>query len=96
VAEDTAVLDLLSGGRLEIGLGSGGTPSSFPHFGLQSDERGVVCASNLAILWAAWRGENIGGTDNRLYPAAPQLAAQVWRQPFPWTGTIALALPAMD
>jgi len=82
VAEDTAVLDLLSGGRLEIGLGSGGTPSSFPPFGLQSDERGVVFASNLAILRAAWRGENIGGTDNRLYPAAPQLAARVWQATF--------------
>ncbi len=82
VAEDTAVLDLLSDGRLEIGLGSGGTPSSFPPFGLQSDERGSVFGANLAILLAAWRGENIGDSDNRLYPAAPHLAARVWQATF--------------
>ena len=34
VAEDAAVLDLLTGGRLELGLGSGGTPTSFEPFGL--------------------------------------------------------------
>ncbi|NAS63097.1 putative FMN-dependent luciferase-like monooxygenase, partial [Pseudomonas syringae pv. actinidiae] len=42
VAEDTAVLDLLSNGRLEVGIGSGGTPSSFTAFGHSSEQRGEI------------------------------------------------------
>lgn len=82
VAEDTAVLDLLSDGRLEVGVGAGGTPSSFTAFGLDNSQRGDVFAENLRILLQAWQGENLRGSDNRLYPAAPQLAQRVWQATF--------------
>ncbi|MCU5775513.1 putative FMN-dependent luciferase-like monooxygenase [Erwiniaceae bacterium BAC15a-03b] len=78
VAEDAAVLDLLAQGRLEIGLGSGGTPSSFLPFGLNIDERGPVFAEHLQRLLDAWNGDTLGHADNRLYPPAPQLASRVW------------------
>jgi putative FMN-dependent luciferase-like monooxygenase len=81
VAEDAAVLDLLSGGRLEVGVGSGGTPSAFPPFGQDSANRGEVFARNLGVLRAAWRGEALGG-GNRLYPAAPHLLDRVWQATF--------------
>jgi putative FMN-dependent luciferase-like monooxygenase len=82
VAEDTSVLDLLAEGRLEVGLGSGGTPSSFPPFGLLSDERAAAYADNLAILRSAWRNETLSDGSNRLYPPAPQLARRVWQATF--------------
>lgn len=82
VAEDTAVLDLMSGGRLEIGLGTGGTPSSYPAFGLDSADRAGIYARAVATLRAAWRGETLGGSPNRLYPAAPQLDGRVWQATF--------------
>jgi putative FMN-dependent luciferase-like monooxygenase len=82
VAEDTAVLDLLSDGRLEVGVGAGGTPSSFTAFGLDNSQRGDVFAENLRILLQAWQGENLRGSDNRLYPAAPHLAQRVWQATF--------------
>ena len=39
VAEDAAVLDLMCGGRLEVGVGPGGNLSAFEAFGLDSAER---------------------------------------------------------
>jgi len=82
VAEDTVVLDLLSGGRFELGLGSGGTPGSFPAFGLQSSDRGKIYAENLALLRAALNDEPLAGTDNHLYPASPQLSRRIWQATF--------------
>ena len=82
VAEDTAVLDLMSGGRLEIGLGTGGTPSSYPAFGLDNSDRAGIYARALSTLRAAWRGDALGGSPNRLYPAAPQLDGRVWQATF--------------
>ncbi|MFB4279711.1 putative FMN-dependent luciferase-like monooxygenase [Nonomuraea sp. MTCD27] len=85
VAEDTAVLDLLAGGRLEVGVGSGGTPSSFPPFGHDSTGRADLYARHLAVLLRAWSGEDLGG-GNRLYPPAPRLAGAVWEATFSASG----------
>ncbi|KML71589.1 putative FMN-dependent luciferase-like monooxygenase [Pectobacterium peruviense] len=82
VAEDTAVLDLLSNGRLEVGVGSGGTPSSFAAFGHDSTQRGQILGRYLEKLRAAWRGEALSEDGNQLYPAAPHLDKRVWQATF--------------
>ncbi|HEJ9094332.1 Alkanal monooxygenase alpha chain [Serratia odorifera] len=86
VAEDTAVLDLLSDGRLEVGVAAGGTPTSFAAFGLEAEQRNAAFAANLHSLLQAWRGAPLGSDDNRLYPAAPQLAQRVWQATFSVAG----------
>lgn len=82
VAEDAAVLDLMCGGRLEMGMGTGGTPSSFAAFGHDSAERGAIYARYLATVLDAWRGDMLGGSPNRLYPPAPGLIGRVWQATF--------------
>lgn len=85
VAEDTAVADLVSGGRLEVGFGTGGTRESFEAFGISPDKRGEVYAQYLEIVRKAWGGEELGG-GNRLYPNAPHLLDRVWLATFSVNG----------
>ncbi|GGT04254.1 putative FMN-dependent luciferase-like monooxygenase [Nonomuraea spiralis] len=85
VAEDTAVLDLLTGGRLEVGVGSGGTPSSFGPFGHDSADRATLYAEHLSVLVRAWSGEDLGG-GSRLYPPAPRLLGAIWEATFSASG----------
>ncbi|KPL54665.1 luciferase [Prosthecomicrobium hirschii] len=88
VAEDAAVIDLLSGGRLEVGVGTGGTPASFRAFGHAFEDRGAVYARHLETVLKAWRGEPLGDAENRLYPATPWLAGRVWQATFSVAGGI--------
>jgi putative FMN-dependent luciferase-like monooxygenase len=82
MAEDAAVLDVLSGGRLEVGVGSGGTPSAFAAFNQESEQRSAVFQRHLAVLLDAWKGLPLGGDDNYLYPSARQLLGRVWYATF--------------
>jgi len=81
VAEDAAVLELVSGGRLEVGVGPGGNLSAFEAFGLDSAERGTLLAGHLQVLRDAWAGRPLPGGD-RLYPATPHLVDRIWQATF--------------
>jgi putative FMN-dependent luciferase-like monooxygenase len=82
VAEDVAVLDILLDGRLEVGVGTGGTPSSFAAFGHDSSRRGAIFADHLGTLLLALKGEPIGGTANRLYPDRHHIVDRIWQATF--------------
>jgi len=82
MAEDTAVLDAMCNGRLEVGVGPGGTPSAFAAFGLDSAQRGEILARNLAVVLDTWRGGTLAGEDNHLYPEARHLPERVWQATF--------------
>lgn len=81
VAEDAAVLDLLSEGRLEVGVGAGGNPTAFNAFGLDVADRGALFTGHLDQLRAAWTGHDLPGGD-RLYPDTPHLQDRIWQASF--------------
>lgn len=57
VAEDLAVLDLLSGGRLSVVLGAGYRRPEFEMFGIDWHRRPALIEEAVAMLRQAWTGE---------------------------------------
>jgi putative FMN-dependent luciferase-like monooxygenase len=86
VAEDAAVLWLLSDGRFELGIGSGGTASSFAPFGHDSKDRPAIYAAHKAALLGALRGDVLTTDGGALYPQAPGIVDTVWEATFSASG----------
>src|SRR3989442_4331417 len=57
VAEDSAVLDLMCGGRLEVGVGVGGNLSSYSAFRPHSAQRATLLARHPQIVRYASAGQ---------------------------------------
>ena len=85
VAEDAVVTDLLSGGRLEVGVGPGGNLTAFTAFDLDSNDRHGLFDRHLATLKTAWSGGALSGGD-RLYPSSPSLVDRIWQATFTVAG----------
>lgn len=72
LAEDTAVLQLVSGGRLVLGLGAGYRPAEFALFGVRREDRVRRVVETVEVLRRAWTGEpfDFRGRCVRVTPAA--------------------------
>ncbi|WP_432841480.1 LLM class flavin-dependent oxidoreductase [Dactylosporangium sp. CA-092794] len=57
LAEDLAVLDILSNGRLVLTLGIGYRPHEYAMFGVSKAERAAILESTIEVLDRAWTGE---------------------------------------
>lgn len=60
VAEEIAMVDLLSNGRAELGLGSGFLPFEFSGFGLDSEKKRDYFDDALPTVEALLRGDSVG------------------------------------
>jgi alkanesulfonate monooxygenase SsuD/methylene tetrahydromethanopterin reductase-like flavin-dependent oxidoreductase (luciferase family) len=84
VAEDAAVLDALSGGRVELGLANGGgAPGLTDLFaprrsGDDADDRRAAYLDDVRRLEAALDGDLLLDGGQRLNPTAPGLTDRIW------------------
>lgn len=79
VAEDAAVVDALSDGRLELGVGSGLDREAFSAFGVDVEQRGALTSEGLKIIQRALRGEGLGDYGLEMLPPAPGLVDRMWQ-----------------
>ncbi|PSL92556.1 LLM class flavin-dependent oxidoreductase [Pseudomonas sp. R9.37] len=78
LAEDAAVLDLLSHGRLELGLGAGFDPETFVAFGRAHEARHRDYEQHLQQLLNALGNAPLTDSGSRLLPRAHGLSHRLW------------------
>lgn len=79
LAEDAATLDVLSGGRVELGLGTSTNATERDAFGVPVDRQRDILHRTALDLVRAFEGRPIGGVpDALLQPPAPALARRIW------------------
>ena len=70
VAEDAATVDVISNGRLDLGLGLGNFVDEFKLFGISRKERGARMDEGLAIVRGLWTEETFS-FDGKYYQLPP-------------------------
>ncbi len=68
LAKQAATLDVISGGRFVLGIGSGGREDDFTVTGSGFHDRGRRIDSMLELMRRAWRGEAVPGTEQAVTP----------------------------
>jgi alkanesulfonate monooxygenase SsuD/methylene tetrahydromethanopterin reductase-like flavin-dependent oxidoreductase (luciferase family) len=86
LAEDIAVVDTLSGGRVEIGVGSGGSELEYAAFGRDVARRRELTTEGLTVLRKALAGEEVGAAGFRIQPAPGDFTDRTWQGVFSGPG----------
>ena len=83
VAEEIATLDVLSGGRVELGVGRGGNPSHFGGFGVPMSESRDRMVESLDYIRRAWTTERFSFRGRFFHADDLALAPRPIQQPHP-------------
>ncbi|WP_433730485.1 LLM class flavin-dependent oxidoreductase [Actinoplanes sp. CA-051413] len=86
LAEDVAVVDALSGGRAEIGVGSGAGPEEYAAFGADFDQKRELTTVGLATLRRALSNEELGTSGFSIQPPAGDFTDRIWQGVFSAAG----------
>jgi alkanesulfonate monooxygenase SsuD/methylene tetrahydromethanopterin reductase-like flavin-dependent oxidoreductase (luciferase family) len=83
LAEDVGVLDALSGGRVELGIGSGFSPTEYGLFGKDFERKRELTTEVLARTREALRGAVLDDGGTTLIPVSHDLAeSRIWHGVF--------------
>lgn len=90
VAERVATLDILSGGRLEVGIGRGFSPREYSVFGVPIDASRSLADESLAILRASFEPGPISYEGRHYRVESLDLVPRIVQQPPPplWTAAV--------
>ena len=83
VAEELATLDVLSGGRVEVGVGRGGNPTHFAGFGVPMSESRDRMVEALDYIRQAWTSERFSFRGKFFQADDLALAPRPVQQPHP-------------
>lgn len=83
MAEEIAVVDQLSGGRLALGFGYGYRPEEFAGFGIERERRGPRFTEQIEILRAAFTGERFSHRGEHYAYEDVVLSPRPYQQPHP-------------
>ena len=88
VAEDGAVLDLISNGRLDFGVGLGYRPQEYAGYGIDITRKGSRANEALQIIRALWQGETVTFHGKHFHLDGARLSPRPVQQPNPpiWVG----------
>ncbi len=82
LAEDVSVVDTLSGGRVEIGVGSGGSEVEYQAFGRDVARKRELTSEGLEVLRAALANREVGTTGFTIQPPAGDFTDRIWQAVF--------------
>lgn len=88
LAEDAATVDVISGGRFELGVGVGYKVEEFESFAVSSKERGARTNEGLEIIRRLWEGETLTFEGKYYTVTKAKLTPEPIQQPRPpiWVG----------
>lgn len=82
-AEEVAVLDRISGGRVILGVGRGFRGATFTTFEVAVKEKRTIFANSLETMIQAWKGQPIAWHETQGTPTPVYLAPQPLQKPHP-------------
>lgn len=96
VAEEAAMVDMISGGRLILGVGAGYAPEEFAAFGLTPRTRGSRLEESAGLLRRLWTEENVSHEGRHFKVSDVTLGPRPTQKPSPPIWFAGWVEPAID